>query len=198
MLGCGKAVMRRMHQHGYAARYFIGDGIDVGSGDDSLAQYTDQFPRIRSCRKWDLADGDAQFLATVNDNSYEFLHSSHCLEHINDPVEALKNWFRVLKPYGHMVVLVPDEDLYEQRVWPSSYNNDHKYTFTIDKRQSWSPASRNIFDLLRTLPTTARVVKIELLDGGFMRTWPRIDQTNQAYISESAIEFIVRKENNVD
>lgn len=194
MLGCGKAVMRRIHQFGYVGRYFVGDGIDVGSGGDSLAQYKDQFPLMRSCRDWDLRDGDAQYLHGINDHSYDFLHSSHCLEHMNDPVEALANWYRVLKPYGHLVILVPDEDLYEQRAWPSMYNSDHKFTFTINKKQSWSPASRNLTDLLKTLPATARIVKIELLDGGFMKSRARLDQTTQEYISESAIEFVVRKE----
>jgi predicted SAM-dependent methyltransferase len=185
--------MRRIHQHGYASRYFVGDGIDIGSGGDPLGQYQEQFPRMRSCREWDLADGDAQLLAGVNDHSYEFLHSSHCLEHMNDPVEALRNWFRVIKPRGHMVVLVPDEDLYEQGSWPSRYNSDHKSSFTINKSDSWAPDSRNLLDLLKTLPATARIVKIELLDGGFLHSLAQTDQTTPAFISESAIEFIVRK-----
>ncbi|HVX15492.1 MAG TPA: methyltransferase domain-containing protein [Pirellulales bacterium] len=198
MLGCGKAVMRRIHQHAYASHFFVGDGIDIGSGRDPLGQYKNQFPSMRSCREWDLADGDAQLLTGINDNSYEFLHSSHCLEHMHDPVEALHNWFRVIKPFGHMVVLIPDEDLYEQRVWPSRYNEDHKCSFTIDKRRSWSPVSRNLLDLLKTLPETARVVKIELLDGGFLSALSHVDQTTAAYISESAIEFVVRKVNSPD
>lgn len=197
MLGCGKAVMRRIHQYGYAARYFVGHGIDIGSGGDPLAQYKDQFPRMRSCREWDLADGDAQILAGIHDHTYDFLHSSHCLEHMHDPVEAIANWFRVLKPMGHMVVIVPDEDLYEQRAWPSTYNNDHRCTFTINKARSWSPASRNLIDLLKTLPAQSRIVKIELLEGGFFNG-PRIDQTTPDYISESAIEFVVRKESRAD
>lgn len=196
MLQCGKAVMRRIHQFGYASRYFVGHGIDVGSGGDPLSQYKDQFPGMLSCRDWDLNDGDAQLLASVNDNSYDFLHSSHCLEHVHDPIEALNNWFRVIKPLGHMVVQVPDEDLYEQGRWPSHYNNDHKCTFTIDKRRSWSPVSRNVTDVLKTLPETARIIKIEWLDCGFLTALRYVDQTTPVYISESAIEFVVRKEVN--
>ncbi|MEM1724783.1 MAG: hypothetical protein QXW71_03295 [Thermoplasmata archaeon] len=28
--------------------------------------------------------------------SYDFVHSSHCLEHLRDPREGLKNWFRIV------------------------------------------------------------------------------------------------------
>ena len=39
---------------------------------------------------------------------------------------------------------VPDEDLYEQGQFPSTYNVDHKWTFTILKTTSWSPCSLNL------------------------------------------------------
>jgi hypothetical protein len=42
----------------------------------------------------------------------------------------------VLKPGGHLVCLVPDEDLYEQGMFPSTFNDDHKRTLTIAKKKS--------------------------------------------------------------
>jgi len=39
---------------------------------------------------------------------------------------------------------VPDEDLYEQGVFPSTF----KWTFTIGKAQSWCPKSINLIELL--------------------------------------------------
>ncbi|MGH1556812.1 hypothetical protein ACRAWD_01360 [Caulobacter segnis] len=36
---------------------------------------------------------------------------------MRDPKEALENWLRILKPGGHLVCLIPDEDLYEQGVF---------------------------------------------------------------------------------
>src|SRR5689334_12083952 len=100
-----KAVMRRLHDTRFVSRYFVGQGIDVGAGPDSLAQYQEQFPGMRGCRAWDLADGDAQVLASVEDGAFDFVHSSHCLKHMRDPDEALHHWLRVLKPGGHLVVL---------------------------------------------------------------------------------------------
>jgi hypothetical protein len=60
-----KAVMRRLHDIRFATRYFVGDGIDIGSGPDPLSQYAEQLPLMRSCRDWDLKDGDAQILASL-------------------------------------------------------------------------------------------------------------------------------------
>src|SRR5260221_7032838 len=38
--------------------------------------------------------------------------------------------------------------LYEQGVFPSRFNGDHKSTFTISKASSWSPVSVNVLDLV--------------------------------------------------
>ncbi|MET5115770.1 methyltransferase type 11, partial [Burkholderia pseudomallei] len=72
-----KAAKRRYREGDFASRYFVGDGIDVGAGPDGLGRYRLQFAAMRSVREWDLADGDAQLLAGVCDNTFDFLHSSH-------------------------------------------------------------------------------------------------------------------------
>lgn len=189
---CGKACARRLHEPGFATRYFMGHGLDVGGGYDGLEGYSYLFPGIRSVRNWDLADGDAELLATLDDESFDFVHSSHCLEHMRDPYRALGSWWRVLKPGGHLVVIVPDEDLYEQGVWPSTFNGDHKFTFTIHKARSWSPVSVNVDELIATLPENHRTLKLTLLDQTFLYNAVRIDQTG-SLVGECAIEFVLRK-----
>jgi SAM-dependent methyltransferase len=192
MYESSKSLMRRLHDSRFASRYFVGEGMDVGAGHDSLAQYGEQFPGMVSCCAWDLEDGDAQLLAGVEDELLDFVHSSHCLEHLRDPREALENWLRVLKPGGHLVVLVPDEDLYEQGEFPSTFNDDHKWTFTLAKARSWSPRSVNLLELLAAFSDRAQVVKIELLDATFRYGLPRMDQTTGP-VGECAIEFVMRK-----
>jgi hypothetical protein len=91
MYEASKAVMRRLHDSRFATRYFIGNGVDIGCGPDPISQYTEQFPLITSCRSWDLPDGDAQYLESVKDNTFDFVHSSHCLEHMVDPKTAMTN-----------------------------------------------------------------------------------------------------------
>jgi SAM-dependent methyltransferase len=188
----GKSMLRRLHDQRFAARYFVGRGIDIGAGNDPVSLYAEFFPGLRGCRGWDLPDGDAQLLAGVEDNSLDFVHSSHCLEHMRDPYEAMHNWFRVLKPGGHLVCLVPDEDLYEQGVFPSGFNADHKWTFTLWKGKSWSEKSISVLELVTCLGPACQPVKLELLDASFRYGLPRFDQTITP-IGECAIELVLRK-----
>jgi SAM-dependent methyltransferase len=187
-----KSVMRRLHDCRFATRYLSGHGIDIGCGPDSIFNYREQFPLMQSCRNWDLPDGDAQLLASVQDETFDFVHSSHCLEHMHNPKEALHHWLRVLKPNGHLVVMIPDEDLYEQGLFPSTNNNDHKWTFTIFKEKSWSSHSISLMSLLAEFSYVAQTIKMELLDASFRYDLPRFDQTLTP-VGECAIEFVMRK-----
>jgi SAM-dependent methyltransferase len=192
MFETSKAIMRRLHDSRFITRYFVGLGIDIGAGPDSLSRYQEFFPFMRGCRDWDLPDGDAQYLQSIPDESLDFAHSSHCLEHMRDPFVALDNWLRVLKPGGHLVVTVPDEDLYEQGIFPSTYNTDHKWTFTLYKTESWSDSSINILDMLGKLTRQAQILKVELLDATYRYDWARTDQTATP-VGECSIEFVLRK-----
>lgn len=192
MKECSKSISRRLHDSRFSNRFFVGAGIDIGGKPDPLALYQELFPRLTAVRTWDMEDGDAQHLAGVPDESLDFVHSSHCLEHLADPREGLANWFRVVKPGGHLIVTVPDEDLYEQGVFPSVFNLDHKWTFTIHKSRSWSGRSINVFELLTALGLSAQVIKVELLIATYRFQLPRYDQTLTP-IGECGIEFVVRK-----
>ena len=192
MKECSKSIPRRLGSAGFLRNYFVGDGLDIGGEPDPLSLYAELFPLMRRVRTWDLGDGDAQYLQGVEDESYGFVHSSHCLEHLSDPHEGLRNWFRVVRPGGFLIVTVPDEDLYEQGQFPSAFNKDHKWTFTIYKETSWSTKSINVIDLLRELGETMEIEKIELLNSTYRYLLPRYDQTLSP-IAECGIEFVVRK-----
>ncbi|MBT8543379.1 class I SAM-dependent methyltransferase [Polynucleobacter paneuropaeus] len=191
-----KSIFHRLKDARYATRYFVGEGVDIGAGPDPLGQYAEFFPLMKSCKAWDINDGDAQWMSSVDDETFDFVHSSHCLEHMRDISSAMSNWLRILKPKGHLICLVPDEDLYEQGIFPSTFNDDHKHTLTIFKKNSWSRASVNIFDIISALPGAVAVKKIELLDTTFqyqkVALKQREDQTLNP-IGECAIEFILQK-----
>lgn len=104
----------------------------------------------------------------------------------------MTHWLRVLKPNGHLVITIPEEDLYEQGIFPSTNNDDHKWTFTIAKAKSWSNKSINLASFLAEFSDTAQILKIELLDASFRYGLQRFDQTLTP-IGECAIEFIMRK-----
>ncbi len=189
---CSKAVVRRMREANFMRRYFVGAGIDIGGRPDPLEIYAEFFPFIASVRTWDLEDGDAQTMAGVADESFDFVHSSHCLEHLVDPAAGLASWWRILKSGGFLVITVPDEDLYEQGVWPAAFNRDHKWTFTIMKPRSWSEKSIQVVDLVRGLGEGADLERLVLLDDTWRRGLTRYDQSLSP-VSECGIEFVVRK-----
>lgn len=188
------SIQRRLQDQRFVTRYFVGEGLDVGGGQDSLAIYAEFFPMMRRVFVYDQSHGDAQLLANVADESFDFLYSSHCLEHLRDPGKAMANWLRVVKPGGYLVVQVPDEDLYEQGSWPSRFNSDHKLSFTIAKAESWSPVSVNVLDLVQSLVALATPLSITLLDQGYRYGLKDqgIDQTRTP-MAEAAIEFVLCK-----
>ncbi|MGB5920004.1 methyltransferase domain-containing protein [Arcobacter sp.] len=187
-----KATKRRFHNGNFHNRYFTGDGIDIGGKPDPFSQYIGVFPLVKSVKVWDLEDGDAQFMESCSDEYYDFICSSHCLEHMVDVYEAFKNWIRITKKGGYLIITVPDEDMYEQKNWPSIYNSDHKWTFTINKSKSWSKKSINIFDLLKKFEDKIEIEKIEKVSEFYNHNLINVDQTLQPNV-ESAIEFIIKK-----
>src|SRR5690242_4475065 len=100
-----KSIIRRSLDQRFATKYLVGAGIDIGAGSDSLDHYTATFPLIESVRNWDMEDGDAMLMAGVPDDSFDFVHSSHCLEHLTDPYVALSNWIRICRPGGYLVIM---------------------------------------------------------------------------------------------
>lgn len=62
------------------------------------------------------------------DQSQDAVYTSHCLEHIDDYKAALTEWFRVVKVWGYLVVIVPHQLLYEKKVgFPSRFaGNGHR------------------------------------------------------------------------
>jgi SAM-dependent methyltransferase len=51
---------------------------------------------------------EATDLHGIPDGSYDLVLASHMLEHSANPLAALREWSRVLRPGGAMVVIVPD------------------------------------------------------------------------------------------
>lgn len=192
MKECSKSIPRRVRDPNFARRYFVGDGIDIGGRPDPITNHRNLFSGMGQVRIWDWDDGDAQHMSGVSAESLDFIHSSHCLEHLTSPHHGLKTWFNLLKPNGHLIVTVPDEDLYEQGIFPSTYNSDHKWTFTTYKKYSWSDQSICVTDLVIGLGEPAELIKIELITENYQYGASRVDQTMFPG-TECAIEFIVRK-----
>lgn len=48
-------------------------------------------------------------LKPIQNESYDFLLSSHNLEHFANPLKALQEWLRILKKRGTLVLVLPDK-----------------------------------------------------------------------------------------
>ena len=142
--------------------YLKGKGIDIGCGSD---------PILPNVKKFDQEDGDANEIEKYISEEFDFVFSSHCLEHMHDPFKAFQSWYNIVKPGGYMITLVPDEDLYEQGTFPSLFNEDHKHTFTICKAKSWSDRSVNVLDLVKHVG--AELIDVRLQDNGYDRSLMR-------------------------
>jgi SAM-dependent methyltransferase len=63
---------------------------------------------------------EASELKKIENEKYDFLISSNCLEHIANPLKAVEEWLRVIKKNGVILLILPNK----------SYCFDHKRKFT--------------------------------------------------------------------
>jgi SAM-dependent methyltransferase len=98
-----------------AALHFCqGRGLDVG------------------CGKWPLPGaipvelshgGDAMALP---DGTFDFVFSSHCLEHLVNPIAALKHWRTRLRPGGVLFLYLPHPDM---EYWKPQHCTKHLHAW---------------------------------------------------------------------
>src|SRR5258706_2602310 len=99
-----KGAKRTFYDGLFHARYFVGNGIDIGGGPDPLGQYTGVFARMGAARTMDLEDDDAQVMAGIPGDEFGFGHSSHRPEHLREPDAGLLEMGPVGPPRGVVVV----------------------------------------------------------------------------------------------
>lgn len=98
-------------------QYCGGNGVDIGCGGDPVVPWAVQIdlpygvgdkppPRPAGLSTHLVIDGtrDLPFV----DNCLDFVFSSHLIEDFSDWDPILREWVRVLKPGGHLVIFLPD------------------------------------------------------------------------------------------
>jgi len=89
--------------------------------------------------KPDVSVNSCDDLSLFGDSSMDFVFSSHLLEHIDDHILALKEWMRVLKDGGYLILYLPHK-LFYPNIGEYGANPDHKHDFMpqdiIDVMQS--------------------------------------------------------------
>lgn len=81
-----------------ALKFCKGTGLDIGAGDWPLPG------AIPVEKKY---GGDANGLPI---GEFDYVFSSHCLEHLDDPIAALEHWKTRLKPGGVLFLYLPHPD----------------------------------------------------------------------------------------
>ncbi len=158
-----KARGRRIRQ-GFFDKYFQGAGLDIGHGGDLV---------VEGCRGWEIEDGDAHELAGLMPESFDFVYSSHLLEHLADPARALRNWWRVLRPGGYLILYVPDRNLFEKKQsLPSRFSGDHLHFFLLDEDDP--PDTIGLVPLLRRELPGCEILDARICDEGRTITDPNI------------------------
>jgi len=87
------------------------DGMDIDYIDRcTVKELREQYPELDELPliEPDIL-GDAETLDTVEDDSYEFIIAAHVIEHMRNPLGALEQWCRVVKPGGKIYMIVPDK-----------------------------------------------------------------------------------------
>lgn len=106
--------------------YLHGSGIEIGALHNPLrvplaahVKYVDRmtvddlrrhYPELQREKlvRVDIVD-DGELLTTIPDDSQDFVIANHFIEHCENPLLALANMWRVLKPAGILYLAVPDK-----------------------------------------------------------------------------------------
>jgi SAM-dependent methyltransferase len=122
--GAGLKPARRRLQ-----KYLTGTGIEIGALHNPMeidsagttVRYVDRMSLDEQRRHYPELSGyslvrpdiiaSADSLPMLADGSQDFVIANHLLEHLPDPIGAMKEWYRVLRPGGTLFLALPDKRL---------------------------------------------------------------------------------------
>lgn len=103
-------------------QYCVGNGLDLGSAGDPVVptaiqvELPDNYCPLLANTYPPQLRGDACWLYWFNDGVMDFVFSSHLIEDLTPDQQkaALKEWGRVLKSEGYLVILAPERDRWQK------------------------------------------------------------------------------------
>lgn len=106
--------------------------LDLGAGPWKAWPH---FVSVDNLDEWQAADpwrpdiaADVTKLDMFADRSVDAVFSSHLLEHIEDTEATLREWWRVIKPLGYLILYLPHKEFYPN-IGQEGSNPDHKHDF---------------------------------------------------------------------
>ncbi len=147
---------RRISEVGKFSEIVKGEVLDIGSADGYFTYHIQRYTqspsitgidvlkssvdyaakRYRKNKNLKFAVGDAEKL-TFPANKFSAVYILEALEHVFDAGKVMKEIFRVLKPGGYTVVLVPSENFLFKLGWP---------IWTRTRGRIWNDTHLNFFD----------------------------------------------------
>lgn len=116
-------------------KYATGDILELGCGDKKTIEPcvgVDMIPKGQEIpgliNKISVADivADAQDTLPVSEHSFDTIVARHLFEHIVDPVRVVRDWGRVVRPGGRVILAVPDQG--KRSTIPMNFQHVHAYT----------------------------------------------------------------------
>lgn len=159
-----------------------GSRLDIGAGAWPLP----------GSESYDLEQGDAQTMTSrPKQESYALVWSSHLLEHLENPMDALKCWWELVKPLGYLWLLLPDFRLHEHGFWPSR-NKKHLWGMSLS-----NVGFPRVLDMYQTVRSHLRVIWVcreTICDEGYdyTRLYDR-DLDQSAGAAQVSIEIVLQK-----
>lgn len=96
------------------AKYCVGSGLEIGAGkapycDPARTKFLDKFTDNKDGTPNPDIISDASVIPTESEK-FDYVFSSHVLEHMQNTIATLKEWIRVLKKDGVLFLLLPHAD----------------------------------------------------------------------------------------
>lgn len=138
-------VWRKDDDQGYESRkikweivpYTRGKVLDLGCGSEKAFGHfvgvDNKHHEYEAMMKvnCDVTVETCENLQQFGSQSWDAVFSSHLLEHIQDYKDALREWWRVIKRGGHLVLYLPHKAFYPN-IGDEWANADHKHDFVPD------------------------------------------------------------------
>lgn len=100
-------------------KYCNGYGCDIGFGGDKIVKdaigIDFQNPYAKTGEdNVDIACDVINESIPVEDNTYDYVYSSHLIEDFENTKDGLKKFIRILKNHGNLILVFPDQEIYEK------------------------------------------------------------------------------------
>ena len=129
------------------APYCTGCGVDLGPGGDPITPHAIRVdlphPYSHVGTLPVQLSGKAENLYWFRDGVLDFVYSSHLLEDYPDTEAVLREWLRVLKPLGNLIIFCPDEQVYRKHCDATGqpYNTHHVHVRFFTRFRQANPRS---------------------------------------------------------